>query len=65
MVESAVPLHARLTFEPSDGGTPLAFRTYGQLTGAMRVLQPVLRRPLRRQFAEHCDTLKRVLETTP
>jgi hypothetical protein len=35
---------------------------YGQPSGALRVLQPALRRTLRRQFAEHCETLERVME---
>jgi hypothetical protein len=28
----------------------------------MRLAQPVLRRAVRKQFAEHCANLKRVLE---
>jgi hypothetical protein len=29
----------------------------------MRLLQPLLRRSLRKQFAAHCGALKQVLET--
>ena len=35
----------------------------GQLTGAMRLAQPLLQRVLKRQFAQQCETLKRLLET--
>ena len=62
MIEGAVPIHAQLRFEPAGDGTLMRFRSYGQPTGAMRVLQPVLRRTLRKQFSENCATLKRVLE---
>jgi hypothetical protein len=62
MVEGALPIHAQLTFAPHDGGTLMRFRSYGEPAGAMRILQPVLRLALRRQFAGHCQTLKRVLE---
>jgi len=63
MVEGPLPVHADLTFAPNDSGTVLRFRAFGQPTGAMRLLQPVLQRTLRRQFTEHCQNLKRILET--
>jgi uncharacterized protein YndB with AHSA1/START domain len=62
MVEGPLPLHADMRFAANDGGTLLSFRAFGQPTGAMRLAQPVLRRAIRRQFAEHCANLKRVLE---
>jgi uncharacterized protein YndB with AHSA1/START domain len=62
MVEGALPIHAQLSFEPVGSGTRMRFRSYGQPTGAMRLLQPILRRTLRRQFEQHCATLKQVLE---
>ena len=62
MLEGPMPIHADLTFAPNDAGTVLRFRTFGQPTGGMRLLQPVLSRALRRQFGEHCANLKRVLE---
>jgi uncharacterized protein YndB with AHSA1/START domain len=62
MVEGALPLHARITFDAAGGGTLLRFRSYGQPTGALRLLQPMLRRTLRRQFSVHCETLKSVME---
>jgi uncharacterized protein YndB with AHSA1/START domain len=63
MVEGPLPIHADLTFAPNDAGTVLRFRAFGQPTGAMKLLQPVLRRALHKQFSEHCANLKRVLET--
>ena len=62
MFEGPLPLHAELRFAPGEGGTVLRFRSFGQPMGALRVLQPLLRRTLRRQFAEHCRNLKDVLE---
>jgi hypothetical protein len=62
MVEGPLPLHADMRFAPNDGGTLVRFRAFGEPTGGMRLLQPVLRRAVRRQFAEHCANLKRVLE---
>jgi uncharacterized protein YndB with AHSA1/START domain len=62
MVEGPLPIHADIAFAPNAAGTVVRFRAFGQPTGAMRLLQPVLRRTMRRQFAEHCANLKRVLE---
>lgn len=63
MVEGALPIHADMAFEPTGRGTRMRFRAHGQPTGAMRLAQPLLRRTLHKQFAEHCATLKRVLES--
>jgi uncharacterized protein YndB with AHSA1/START domain len=61
-VVEGVPIHAHMTFDPAARGTRVRFRAYGQPTGALRLAQPLLRRTLRKQFAEHCATLKRVLD---
>jgi uncharacterized protein YndB with AHSA1/START domain len=62
-VIEGTPVHATMTFEPTAaGGTHVRFRAYGQLTGAMRLAQPLLGRILRKQFTEQIATLKRVLE---
>jgi uncharacterized protein YndB with AHSA1/START domain len=63
VVEGALPLDARLAFEPAGDGTLLRFTVHGQPTGPLRFLQPLMRRALRRQFAAHCATLKQLLET--
>lgn len=62
MVEGALPLDARLTFESVGSGTRLRFRVHGQPTGAARLAQPLLRPALRRQFRRNCAELKRQLE---
>jgi uncharacterized protein YndB with AHSA1/START domain len=64
-VVEGTPVHLRITLDPAEGGTRLRFRAHGQLTGAMRLLQPVIGRVLRRQFSEQLATLKRVLEPVP
>jgi hypothetical protein len=43
----------------------MRFAAHGQPSGVMRLAQPLLRSTLKRQFAAHCATLKRVLEKTP
>src|SRR5450755_3701840 len=62
VIEGALPIDAGLTFEPAERGTVVRFAAHGQLTGAMRLAQPLLRRTLKRQFTGHCATIKRVLE---
>jgi uncharacterized protein YndB with AHSA1/START domain len=58
-----VPVHGRITFEPSDTGTRFRFRVYAEPTGIMRIAQPLMRAILRWQFGQHCTNLKSVLET--
>jgi uncharacterized protein YndB with AHSA1/START domain len=65
MLEGALPIHARITFEPSELGTRVRLHAHGQPTGALRFAQPLLRLGLKRQFAGYCATLKRVLENAP
>ena len=65
MHEGPLPIHARITFDPSDLGTRLQLDAHGQPSGLMRLAQPVLRLTLRRQFADYCTTLKQVLENAP
>lgn len=57
------PIHADMDFRPAGAGTAFSFRVHGRLTGGLRLLEPLLRRVLRRQFTQHCANLKRVLET--
>lgn len=64
-VVEGTPVHARMTFQPTEGGTLLRFGAFGRLTGPLRLAQPLLQRTLRRQFAQQCATLKRVLEEQP
>jgi uncharacterized protein YndB with AHSA1/START domain len=62
-VVEGTPIHLRIDFEPGDSGTRVGFRAHGQLSGAMRVAQPLLQRVLERQFARQCATLKQLLES--
>lgn len=62
MVEGPLPIDGRITFEPSGEGTLMTFSGSGQPRGAMRLASPLLERTIKRQFAQHCANLKRVLE---
>jgi uncharacterized protein YndB with AHSA1/START domain len=61
-LEGALAIDARITFESTERGTRLRFAASGQAAGPLRLLQPLLSRTLRRQFARYCATLKNVLE---
>jgi uncharacterized protein YndB with AHSA1/START domain len=64
MVEGSLPIHARISLEPTtDGGTEMSFTAHGRLEGPIRLLQPVLARTLRKQFAADTATLKRMMES--
>jgi uncharacterized protein YndB with AHSA1/START domain len=63
MLEGALPIHARITFEPTELGTRLQLDAHGQPSGLMRIARPVLQLTLKRQFAGYCARLKQVLET--
>lgn len=63
-IEGALPIHARITFEPTELGTRVHFHAHGELTGAMRLAQALLRVTLKRQFAGYCVTLKRIMENS-
>jgi uncharacterized protein YndB with AHSA1/START domain len=61
-VREGTPIHAQLRFDPADGGTRMRFRAHGNLTGPTRLVEPLLGRVLRRQFAQQVATLKQVME---
>ena len=61
-VREGTPIHAHMTFDPAGAGTAVRFRAHGKLSGPMRIIEPVVGRMVRKQFAEHVATLKRVLE---
>ncbi len=62
VVEGSLPVDLDIGFEPAGAGTLMRFRGHGRPTGAMRLAQPLLQRMLKRQFAQQCATLKRVME---
>ena len=64
-VLEGTPIHLRITFEPTDQGTLMRLQPHGQLTGVMRLAQPLLQKTLKHQFTRHCVTLKSLLESAP
>lgn len=62
MIEGPLPVDGDIAFSAAGEGTLMTFGVSAQPRGAMRLLQPLLGRALRRQFRQHCDELKRVLE---
>jgi len=65
MLEGPLPIDGRITLEPAGAGTHMTFHCSGRPRGAMRLASPLLQRTVRRQFAEHCANLKRVMEELP
>jgi uncharacterized protein YndB with AHSA1/START domain len=63
-VREGTPVHAHMAFDPSGDGTRMRFRAHGRLTGATRLIEPLVGRMLRKQFTEQVATLKAVLEGT-
>jgi uncharacterized protein YndB with AHSA1/START domain len=61
-VLEGLPIDARISFEPVREGTIVRFFAHGQPTGAARLLQPLVRAALKRQFSRDCKTLKGLLE---
>jgi uncharacterized membrane protein len=62
VVEGPLPVDGRISLTPRGGRTQMAFKVHGQPSGMMHLAQPVLRIALKRQFKQHCATLKQVLE---
>jgi hypothetical protein len=58
-----VPVDGRWTFEPGDaGGTRVHFVAEGDLTGPMRLLEPLMRRGIARSFRQYHALLARNME---
>ncbi|MGZ4327114.1 MAG: SRPBCC family protein [Solirubrobacteraceae bacterium] len=62
VVDGPVQIDGRLMFEPRAGGTRMSFNVYGNPGGPLRFAKPLMQWALKRQFAGHCATLKRVME---
>ena len=62
MLEGPLLIDADIKFTETGQGTRVEFRAFGQPTGAMRLLQPMIKRTIKKQFAEDLATLKSVLE---
>lgn len=63
MLEGPLPIDGRTTFERAGAGTRMTFHCSGRPSGMMRLASPLLARTIKRQFAEHCANLKRVMES--
>jgi uncharacterized protein YndB with AHSA1/START domain len=59
IVEGPQPIDGTWTLEPSGGGTSVSFTAAGALRGPMRLLEPVVKRVMARQFAEYHRNLAR------
>lgn len=62
MIDGPLPVDGRIVLEPSERGTRLRFIVQGEPRGPLRFLRPLMSAALKRQFREHCATLKLVLE---
>jgi carbon monoxide dehydrogenase subunit G len=65
IVEGSVPVDGRWTFEDDGaGGTRAHFVAEGRLNGAMRLLEPLVRRGVSRSFRHYHELLARDVEAT-
>lgn len=62
IVDGPLPFDGRWTFEPTATGTRLGFVGEGGLRGPARLLEPLARVVLARQFRAHHKRLRRALE---
>ena len=62
VVEGPYPIDGAWTFEPVDAGTSVSFVADGELTGPLKLLEPLARRALARQFRDYHRNLTRELE---
>jgi carbon monoxide dehydrogenase subunit G len=63
ILEGPVPLDGRNVLEPIDGGTRIRFRGEGELRGAAKLLQPLMRVAVERQLRRHYQRLRENLES--
>jgi hypothetical protein len=62
IVEGPYPVDGTWTFEPDGEGTRAHFIADGELKGLMKLLEPVARRALARQFAGYHRNLHQNVE---
>lgn len=63
IVSGPLPVHGSNEFSALDGETRIDFVAHGELSGPLRLVQPILTRMLRRQFEAHYARLKRAIES--
>jgi Activator of Hsp90 ATPase homolog 1-like protein len=62
IVEGPYPVDATYRFEPDGNGTKVTFVAEGPLSGAMRLLEPLTKRMMARQFAGYHEKLRQNVE---
>ena len=62
IVEGPQPIDGTWALSPDGGGTRVNFVAEGPLNGWMRVLEPIVRRTIDRQFAKYHELLRRNVE---
>jgi carbon monoxide dehydrogenase subunit G len=62
VVEGPYPVDGEWSFEPQGDGTRVHFVAEGELSGAARLFQPLIKRMVARQFAGYHENLRRQLE---
>jgi carbon monoxide dehydrogenase subunit G len=62
VVEGPYPVDGTWILEPDGDGTRVHFTAQGELTGLMKLLEPVARRLVARQFASYHRNLRRNVE---
>lgn len=65
VVEGPYPVDGVWTFEPDGAGTRVHFVAEGEVPGVPRLLLPLTRMVVRREFAGHHDRLRRTLQSEP
>jgi carbon monoxide dehydrogenase subunit G len=62
IVEGPYPVDGEWSFEPQGDGTRVHFVAEGELSGASRLFQPLIKRMVARQFAGYHENLRRQVE---
>lgn len=62
IVEGPYPIDGTWTFEADAHGTRVSFAAEGELHGSMRILEPIFKRVMARQFAAYHRNLRRNVE---
>jgi uncharacterized protein YndB with AHSA1/START domain len=63
IVEGPQPIDGTWVLTPTDTGTRVHFVADGPLRGPLRLLEPVVKRVIDRQFREYHENLRRNVET--
>lgn len=63
IVQGPYPIDGTWTFEPDGAGTKVGFTAAGELQGPMRLVEPIVKRVMARQFAGYHRNLRRNIES--